>query len=83
MARHLISVMETYRVDSEDEVARMIKEAKENDTFELVKHSSIKKETRKKGEIIDFWYRLSLTKLFDDEKEPKSEVSIEYKNGAF
>ena len=35
MARHLISVMETYRVDSEDEVARMIKEAKENDTFEL------------------------------------------------
>lgn len=83
MARHLISVMETYRVDSEDEVARMIKEAKENDAFELVKHSSIKKETRKKGAIIDSWYRLSLTKLFDDEKEPESEVLIEYKNGAF
>ena len=83
MARHLINVVETYRVDSEDEVARMIKEAKENDTFELIKHNSAKKERRQKGEIIDAWYRVSLTKLFDDEKEPESEVSIEYKNGAF
>ena len=83
MARHLINVVETYRVDSEDEVARMIKEAKENDTFELIKHNSAKKERRQKGEIIDAWYRVSLTKLFDDEKEPISEVSIEYQNGAF
>mgnify|MGYP006380605467 CR=1 FL=1 len=28
MAKHLISVVETYRVDSEDEVARIIKEQK-------------------------------------------------------
>ena len=83
MAKHLISVIETYRVDSEDEVARMIKEAKEDDTCELVKHSSVKKERRQKGEIIDAWYRLSLTKLFDDEKEPCSEVSVSYQNGAF
>ena len=83
MARHLINVTETYRVDSEDEVARMIKEAKENDTFELIKHGSVKKERRQKGEVVDAWYKLSLTKLFNDEKEPESEVSIEYKNGAF
>ena len=83
MAKHLISVTEIYRVDSEDEVARMIKEAKEDDTYELIKHSSVKKERRQKGEIIDAWHRVSLTKLFDDEKEPISEVSIEYQNGAF
>lgn len=83
MARHLINVTETYRVNSEDEVARMIKEAKENDTFELIKHGSVKKERRKNGEIVDSWYKLSLTKLFNDEKEPESEISIEYKNGAF
>ena len=83
MAKHLISVVETYRVDSEDEVARIIKEAKEDDTCELIKHNSVKKERRQKGEVIDAWYRLSLTKLFDDEKEPMSEVSISYQNGAF
>ena len=83
MAKHLISVTEIYRVDSEDEVARMIKEAKEDDTYELTKHSSVKKERRQKGEIIDAWHRVSLVKVFDDEKEPISEVSIEYQNGAF
>lgn len=83
MAKHLISVVETYRVDSEDEVARVIKEAKEDDSFELTKHSSVKKERKQKGEIIDAWYRLSLTKVFDDEKEPISEVTAEYRNGAF
>lgn len=83
MAKHLISVVETYRVDSEDEVARVIKEAKEDDSFELTKHSSVKKERKQKGEIIDAWYRLSLTKVFDDEKEPISEVAVEYRNGAF
>ena len=83
MAKHLINVTEVYRVDSEDEVARIIKEAKEDDICELVKHSSVKKERRQKGELIDSWYRLSLTKAFDDEKEPCSEVSIEYQNGAF
>ena len=83
MAKYLIEVTEVYRVDSEDEVARIIKEAKEDDICELVKHTSIKKERKAKGELIDSWYKLSLTKRFDDEKEPNSEISIEYQNGAF
>ncbi len=83
MAKHLIEVTEVYRVDSEDEVARIIKEAKEDDICELVKHASLKKERKVKGEVIDAWYKLSLTKRFDDEKEPCSEVSVEYQNGAF
>ena len=36
------------------------------------------KERKQKGEVIDAWHRVSLTKVFDDEKEPISSVSIEY-----
>lgn len=83
MAKHLISVTEVYRVDSEEEAARVINEAKEDSKYSLSKYSSVHKERKKQGEIVDEWYRLTLTKVFDDEKEPISEVSIDYQIGAF
>lgn len=83
MAKHLISVTEVYRVDSEEEAARVINEAKEDSKYSLSKYSSVYKERKKQGEIVDEWYRLTLTKVFDDEKEPVSEVSIDYQIGAF
>lgn len=83
MAKYLIEVTEVYRVDSEDEVTRIIKEAKEDDVCELVKHASLKKERKAKGQVLDAWYKVSLTKRFNREQDPCSEVSIEYQNGAF
>ena len=83
MAKHLISVTEVYRVDNEDQAARLIEDAKNSNQYVLSKYSSVHKERKQKGEVIDEWYRLTLTKVFDDEKEPISEVSIEYQNGAF
>ena len=83
MAKHLISVTEVYRVDNEDQAARLIEDAKNSNQYTLSKYSSVHKERKQKGEVIDEWYRLTLTKVFDDEKEPFSEVSIEYQNGAF
>ena len=83
MAKHLISVTEVYRVDNEDQAARLIEDAKNSNQYTLSKYSSVHKERKKQGEVIDEWYRLTLTKVFDDEKEPVSEVSIEYQNGAF
>lgn len=83
MSKHLISVTEVYRVDSEEEAARVINEAKESNKYSLSKYSSVHKERKKQGEVVDEWYRLTLTKVFDDEKEPVSEVSIDYQIGAF
>jgi hypothetical protein len=83
MAKHLISVTEVYRVDNEDQAARLIEDAKNSNQYTLSKYSSVHKERKQKGEVVDEWYRLTLTKVFDDEKEPISEVSIEYQNGAF
>lgn len=83
MSKHLISVTEVYRVDSEEEAARIINEAKEDSKYSLSKYSSVYKERKQKGEVIDAWHKLSLTKIFDDEKEPVSEVSVDYQIGAF
>ena len=76
--KYLTQVVETYRVDSEDQVLEMIEEAKQDNRFTLVKHASQYKERKAKGEVIDAWYRVSLTKNFTDEKEPEANVTISY-----
>ena len=78
MAKYLTTVTETYRVDSEDEASRLIEEAKKSNQYALAKYSSVYKERKQKGEVIDAWYRLTLTKVFDDEKEPMNNVEVIY-----
>lgn len=82
MARYLIETTEMYRVDSEQEAASLIEAAK-HDAYGVVKYSSTHKERKQKGEIVDEWYRVSLTRKFTDEKEPVEDVGINYTNGAF
>ena len=36
------------------------------------------KERKAQGEVVDYWYRLTLTKAFTDEKEPDRDVQITY-----
>ena len=78
MAKYLINVTETYRVDTEEEAAKIIEDAKIDGKYILSKYSSVKKERKQKGDIIDEWNRLTLTKVFDDEKEPIGSSTIEY-----
>ena len=78
MSQYLISTVETYRVYTEEEAAALIEEAKKSHKYTLSKYSSIYKERKQKGDVIDAWHRVSLTKVFDDEKEPICSVSIEY-----
>ncbi len=76
--KYLTQVVETYRVDDEEQVLQMIEEAKKDNRFTLTKHTSQYKERKQKGEVIDAWYKVSLTKVFTDEKEPEANVTIEY-----
>lgn len=76
--KYLTQVTETYRVDDEEEVLRMIDEAKQDKKFTLTKHTSQFKERKKQGEVIDAWYKVTLTKTFCDEKEPDANVTITY-----
>ncbi len=76
--KYLTQVVETYRVDNEEKVLEMIEEAKQDNRFTLTKHTSQYKERKQKGEVIDAWYKVSLTKVFTDEKEPEANVTINY-----
>ena len=83
MSRHLIKVDETYRVDSEAEAIELINEARADHKFTLANHSSTQRQTEQKGEIVDEWFRVTLTKVFDEEKEPIGNTTITYNTGAF
>lgn len=78
MAKYLITTTETYRVDSEEQVEAILEEAKNDSNYTLVKYSSAYKERKAQGEVVDYWYRLILTKEFTDEKEPDRDVQITY-----
>lgn len=83
MANYLIKTTEEHRADSEAEAAALINAAKADNRYLLSKYSSVKKERKQKGEIIDEYYMVTLVKVFDDPKEPCGEATVEYKIGAF
>lgn len=78
--KFLIQTTETYRVDSEEQVKQIIEEAKNDKHFIVKKYTSQFKERKQKGEVIDAYWKLSITKEFADEKEPQFQTEIEYTN---
>ena len=71
MAKYLIKAVETLRVATEDEAKAVIEEAKKDRNFTLSKYSSEYKCSKAKGEVVDEWYRVILTKDFTSEKGPE------------
>lgn len=74
--KYLIETTEVYRCDSEDEAKMLIDQAKK--TSVLKKYNCVAKEKKSKGEIVDSWYRLTLTKVWDEEKEPSGSTCVTY-----
>lgn len=79
--RYLTKVVETYRLDSEEEVKPFLEELKSDRDFTIAKYSSQKKEVKRKGEIEDEWVRFEVTKIFNEEREPMDTVEIIYERG--
>lgn len=78
MSKYLIKVTEQYRCDTEAEAKALIESAKKSSMWELSNYSSQHKEAKAKGEIVDAWSRVTLTKVFNSEKEPESDVMPSY-----
>lgn len=70
MSSYLIKVTEQYRCDTEAEAQSLIETAKKSNQYTVTKSSSEIKTTKQKGEVIDEWRRVLITKEFNDEKEP-------------
>lgn len=66
--KKLISVVEQYRVDTEEEATRFIEECKEaaNDGgYTLKSYGTTFKEKKAKGEVIDSGYLIKIAKDYD------------------
>jgi hypothetical protein len=78
MSKYLITTTEVYRVADEAEVEALIENAKEDPTFNLNKYNCEYKEKKVKGEVEDSWYKVTLVKSFNSEKDPETFVSVSY-----
>ena len=70
MSKYLIQKTEVYRCDSESEAVDMIDAAKHDSSFDLKKYQNEYRERKIKGEVADAWFRVTLTKHYNDEREP-------------
>lgn len=62
----LLSTIETYRVNTEEEVAALIEEMKANAIdYSLVSHASKYKEKKKKGIVVDSGYEVKIGKVYE------------------
>ena len=75
MSKYLISAVETYRVDTEEEVTKIIEDAKSDFSYELAQYLSKRKDIKKTNET---YWELSLKKIFNDIKDPFSIVEVSY-----
>lgn len=78
MSKYLVSTVETYRVDTEEEATKAIEKAKNDKSYVLGKYTNEHKERKSKGEVIDEYWKLTLTKLFNDIKEADTLVTVSY-----
>ena len=76
--KYLISTVETYRADTQEEAENLIKKAKAAKEYTLTKSTNEIKYVKAKGEIIDSYYKVSLTKSFTDIKEPEDAFNVKY-----
>ena len=76
--RYLTSVVETYRLPNDEAVKVFLEELKKDPAFTITKYSSTKKERKEKGDVVDEWVRFTVTKVFNEEKEPESIINISY-----
>lgn len=74
--KYLIETTEVYRVDTEDEVTKLIEDAKKKSTVSKCNYTH--KEKKLKGEVVDEWFKVSITKKWDNEKEPCGAASVFY-----
>lgn len=76
--KYLIQTVETYRADTEPEAQSLINEAKSAGEYVLAKYASEKKEVKAKGEVIEEYFKVTLTKVFTSIKEPEVTANVIY-----
>lgn len=78
MSKYLIKTTEMYRCDTEEEAKTLIEDAKKSGMYTVTKSSSEIKTLKQKGQIVDEWRRVIITKEFTSEKDPDVSIIVSY-----
>lgn len=76
--KYLTKVVETYRMATVEQSQEFHEELKNDPHFTLASFSTKTKFIKEKKEIVEEYQLVTVTKLFNDEKEPDGEIEIEY-----
>lgn len=76
--KYLISTTDIYRVPTVAEVEQLHEELINDTHFTLNAFSYKTKQVKQKGEIVDEYQLVTAKKLFNDEKEPGTNIDIKY-----
>lgn len=75
---YLINSIDTYRVNTVEEVEQLHEELKSDNRFTLASFSYKTKFIKAKGEIIDEYQLVSAKKIFGDEKDPDMSMHVNF-----
>lgn len=75
---YLISTTDVYRVARVSDVERLHEELKADSHFTLAAFSYKTKQIKAKGEVLDEYQLVTAKKLFNNEKEPETYITINY-----
>lgn len=78
MSKYVISDTTVYRVGTVDEVETLHEQLLNDSTFTLASFGYKTKYIKAKGEILDEYQLVTAKKVFNDEKEPGSEIDVNY-----
>ena len=76
--KYLINNVVTWRVNTVEEVEALHEELKQDGRFDMASFTYKHKDIKSKGEIIDCYELVSAKLIFNDEKEPGTDVKINY-----
>ena len=78
MSKYVISDTTVYRVGTVDEVENLHEQLLNDSAFTLASFGYKTKYIKAKGEILDEYQLVTAKKVFNDEKEPGSEIDVNY-----
>lgn len=76
--KYLISSVDTFRVETVEDVQALHEELRNDTHFTLAAFSYKTKQIKEKGEVIEEYQLVTAKKLFNNEKEPDSSIEINY-----
>jgi hypothetical protein len=79
--KYLINSVDTYRVATVADVEALHEELLNDSHFTLAAFSYKTKYIKQKGDIVDEYQLVTAKKLFNEEKDPGTDIEIDYKVG--